>query len=269
MSYPTTPPILFSEINIKDNLKLYAINIESISEPLGMYIDEKLVSICRGKRNLHIDTVKKDLIKFLEGKKKSNLLTGAVSEFFVHLFMNCIEYKQECLFFNLEGNDIKKGFDGYYSKDDIDWILESKATINTSNKHDYTINKSYTGIRQKIETIDSGNNPWENAYNHASLPAINSTSDLLKKLDALSEAYSNDVYGKIEDHNIIVASTIFLDKSYIEHSIPELTSIVTDYMGDKDFKNAIILCLNKNSRMQLLQHLKVTLNGNNGEKQAK
>lgn len=37
--------------------------------------------------------------------------TGAVAEFFVHLYLNILGLKQECLFLNLEENSIKKGFD--------------------------------------------------------------------------------------------------------------------------------------------------------------
>lgn len=247
-------PISFEEIEINKNVVVYAINIEKLTDELCEFIDEKLISICRGKRNLNLATVKKDFINYLDKKNTSNLLTGAVSEFFAHLFLNYKEFKQECLYFNLESNDIKKGFDGYYSLEDVEWIMESKSSTNPTKSHKEIVKIGYDGIKSKIETIDSENNPWENAYNHAKV--IGSNESLLDKLNKLSENYSNGLYGDITEHNIILSSTLFLKEHYSPNNTELIKHDITSYLSNQKYKSALILCLNKKSRQQLKEYLK-------------
>ncbi len=248
-------PIKFKEIIISDKITGYAINIEKIENDFAKYIDSKLITICKGKREIKLSTVKTEFIEYLKAKNKSNLLPGSVSEFFIHVFLSSQDYKQEFLYFNLEENSIKKGFDGYYSKGDIDWVLESKSTTQIGKKHSHNINLGYTGIRDKIEGLDNKNNPWENAYNHASIRTVAAQDSLLKKLSALSELYTEKKYGKIKDFDIMVSSTIFLEGNWSEINVNTLKQDVTDYLENKVFKSIVIICLNKKSTTHLLEYL--------------
>lgn len=250
-------PIAYDEIKIDDKITVFAINIESLDDDLKTFMNEKLISICKGKRDIELKTVKAEFLNYLNKKKTSNLLTGSVSEFFVHLFLNLKDFKQEFLYFNLEGNDIKKGFDGYYSKDSQEWILESKATTEKTKQHKTIVNIGYTGVKAKIETLDSGNNPWENAYNHADLGAVGADKKLLDKLSLLSENYINEVYGVIDDFNVMVASTIFLEDNWESINIEDLKKDIQEYLKDKSYKSIIIICLNKRSISHLQEYLKM------------
>jgi hypothetical protein len=249
-------PIKFKEIFISDKIIVYAINIEKIEDEFAKYIDDKLVAICKGKREIKLSTVKTEFINYLEAKNQSNLLSGSVSEFFIHIFLSSQNFKQEFLYFNLEENSIKKGFDGYYSKGNKDWVLESKSTTQVGKKHNHNINLGYTGIKDKIEGLDYKNNPWENAYNHAGLGAVATKKTLLKKLNALSELYTEKKYGKIKDFDLMVSSTIFLEDNWNELDTDKLKKDVTDYLKDKDYKSIIVICLNKKSTAHLLKYLK-------------
>jgi len=249
-------PIKFKEIIISEKVIGYAINIEKIEDDFATYIDDKLISICKGKREIQLSTVKTEFIDYLEAKNQSNLLSGSVSEFFIHVFLSSQDYKQEFLYFNLEENSIKKGFDGYYSKGDTDWVLESKSTTQVDKKHNHNINLGYTGIKDKIEGIDYKNNPWENAYNHASMGTVATKSTLLKKLSALSELYTEKKYGEIKDFDLMVSSTIFLEDNWNEIDIDELKQDITNYLADKDFSSIIVICLNKKSTAHLIDYLK-------------
>jgi hypothetical protein len=253
----TSFPISFSEITITSNITAYAVNIQELNTDLIEFIDSKLISICKGKRDLDVKVVKKEFLNYLDKKNTSPLLTGSVSEFFIHLFLNLKGFKQEFLYFNLEGNDIKKGFDGYYTKDNLEWILESKASIDLSKSHKNIVSIGYSGIRSKIETIDSGNNPWENAYNHADLKSVDANGKLLEKLNSLSENYINNEYGKIEDHNIMVASTLFLADNWEEINVDVLRNDLSNYLTDKNYKAIIVICLNKKSISHLQEYLKL------------
>jgi hypothetical protein len=249
-------PIKFEEIFISDKIIGYAINIEKIEDEFAKYIDDKLVAISRGKREIKLSTVKTHFIEYLEAKNKSNLLSGSVSEFFIHIFLGSQNFKQEFLYFNLEENSIKKGFDGYYSKGNKDWVLESKSTKQINRKHKDILKKGYNGVKNKIEGVDNKNNPWENAYNHANMGSVATKNTLLKKLSALSELYTEKKYGEIKDFDIMVSSTIFLEGKWDEIDVVELKKDIIDYLANKNYKSIIVICLNKKSTGHLLKYLK-------------
>ncbi len=249
-------PIKFDEIILDNQVTVYAVNIENLDDAFKKFIDENLVNICKGKRDIKIESVKIEFLKFLNSKIGSTLFTGSVSEFNIHLFLGTQGFKQEFLYFNLEENSIKKGFDGYYSKNNVDWILESKSTTVVTQKHKSIISIAYTGLKDKIEGKDNKNNPWEEAYNHARHGDVNTEDTLVKKLTALSELYTESKYGKIEEFNIMTSSTIFLEQDWKNIDVKELSADIKNYLKDKKFNSIILICLNKKSLHQLLKYLK-------------
>lgn len=129
---------------------LHLINIEEIDLKLESLIDKSIVAICEGKTDTDLNTIKKRLIHFLTTKNGNYTEMGAIAEFFTHLYLSEIGFKQECLFFNLEEGSIKKGFDGYYSKANEEWIYESKSgSINTKNiSHRGKIKEAYSDLKK-------------------------------------------------------------------------------------------------------------------------
>lgn len=249
-------PINFDEIQISESIKLYGINIEKLDNDFKKLIDDNLIEICKGKREIKLSTVKKEFLKYLNSKNESNLLTGSVAEFFIHLFLKTQKFKQEFLYFNLEENSIKKGFDGYYTKSNIQWMLESKSTRINNDEHKNHIAKAYNGIKNKIEGIDSQNNPWENAYNHAVL--ANSHEKIKDKLSALSELYIEEKYKKIDDFNIICASTIYLEGNWHEINMKDLKTEIEKYFKGKKFNSVIAVCVNKKTLKEIINYLKTS-----------
>lgn len=250
-------PITYKEVKIDSTITVYSMNIKKLNGSFSKYLDKKLVEICKGKRKIKLETVKKEFTKYLDSKGTSTLLTGSVSEFFIHLFLSSQKFKQEFLYFNLEENSIKKGFDGYYTKDSNEWILESKSSTITTSQHKNIIHKAYKGVKDKIEGIDNKNNPWENAYSHAKHGDVQTEEKVTNKLSALSDLYTNESYKKIDDFNIMASSTIFLEKDWKKIDKKELKSEIKDYLSDKKFKNIIIICLNKKSVQHLKDYLKL------------
>lgn len=102
-------------IRIDNKRTLHVIEIESIAADMKDLLDKYFVSICEGDSDSEISLVKQRLAKFLKTKNEETQM-GAVAEFLVHLYLNQLNFKQEFLFFNLEENSIKKGFDGLFSK---------------------------------------------------------------------------------------------------------------------------------------------------------
>lgn len=111
------------EYSINDSCKLYILNIKNYSIELKNYVELYIVPIREGNSGSDLQIAKSELLEFLNRKKESTIRMGAVAEFFIHLLLNTLNFKQECLFANLEENSIKKGFDGYYSINDCEWIM--------------------------------------------------------------------------------------------------------------------------------------------------
>lgn len=239
---------------------LYVIEIDEIVGELKEYIDEKLVSICYGPRNIDFGTVKKKILNFLLKKKEdekdlndNTIVMGAISEFMIHLFLNKINFKQEFTFKNLEEGSIKKGFDGYYSFDNNSWILESKSgSIKTNgNSHNSKIKEAYSGLVKMLKG-ETANNPWENAYNHSKV--VDSEENISKKLNQLDINYTNEKFEDIKNHNIIPASTIIYDDKWDKKSddfINEIEEIVKKF----EFKQIKVICLNKKSLTNFRNYL--------------
>lgn len=254
-----TNPFIFKEEKLDHNKFLYMIDIEDLNE-LGQYIDDNIIKICKGKREVKLETVKKELLDYLNSKVNSNLFTGSVAEFFIHLFLGKMKFKQEFLYFNLEENSIKKGFDGYYTKEDEQWILESKSgVLSSSNKitHSGKITEAYNGLKAKIEGTDNVNNPWENAYNHAAHLNVKSNRKITDIINKLSQDYSSKKYRQVKEFNVIPCSTLFLEKDWSSIDKPDLIMKITDNISTKDFSKIIVVCINKKSLNSLIEYLKL------------
>ena len=83
----------------------------------------------------------------------NDIVKGSIAEFIVHLYLKACGFSQECLFKNLEEGSIKKGFDGYYTYSNEEWIMESKSgSIKTSGiTHRAKIKEAYDDLKNKID----------------------------------------------------------------------------------------------------------------------
>ena len=229
---------------ISHNVFAHIIDIEDFSNDFKSFIDEKLITIYLGARTIDLKLAKKKLFQFLD-TKSHNTKMGATAEFFIHLYLSENQFKQECLMSNLEEGSIKKGFDGYYSKDNEEWIMESKSgdqsTIGISHKKKLT--EAYTGLKSLLSG-GSTNNPWENAYNHVSHRNVHSRETIIKNIERLSDEFDTGVFYNIENFNIIPAGTIFYnnnitsDKEIIYDEIKELHE-------EFDFNDLKLICISK------------------------
>lgn len=240
------PGVSLNEFVINGNINLYVINVNENSQELSDYISKYIISICEGDSGSQLANVKRDLLVFLNRKKDSTTRMGAVAEFFVHLILNSYDYKQECLFLNLEENSIKKGFDGYYSKDNEEWIMESKSgMITTSNiSHPLKIKEAYDDLKEKLRG-NTINNPWKNAYNHASHIDVRTNKTIRTHIKAMSDNFSNSSFAEISEFNIIPASTIFLNNEWIDLDIPTLISEISTKINGFNYKNLKLICITK------------------------
>lgn len=195
--------------DIKDGVKAIVIDVDE--KFVKTQIAENVVSICEGNSETDIDTIKIKLKDYLE-HKDIRTKRGAIAEFYIHLFLKSLGYKQYCLFLNLEENSIKKGFDGYYVFNEDEWIVESKSGINSTHKS--KIKEAYDDLKEKL-TTKKKNNPWGNAYNHAAHVAIGANKTILAKLKSLSNDYVKNIHLPITEFCLMPCGTVFEhDASY-------------------------------------------------------
>ncbi|RXI33618.1 hypothetical protein CP964_06280 [Arcobacter defluvii] len=180
---------------------------------------------------------------------------GAIAEFFIHLYLSTQEYKQECLFFNLEENSIKKGFDGYYSKETLEWIMESKSGLSSTKgiSHKSKIKEAYDDLDNKLKGNVS-NNPWENAFRHADQKSVNTQQNIVTNIDNFSNEFELGIFKDIKDFNIIPTATIFLDGSW-SNDIEKIKQEITTLISTLQYQKLEVICFTKKSLNIFIDYL--------------
>lgn len=237
----------------RDGNFIHFVNIEDIDEKLQSLIEEQIVSIWDGDSNTPIDVVKTEIFNFLKTKSE-DIKKGAIAEFIIHLYLKVCGFAQECLFKNLEEGSIKKGFDGYYSFSNEEWIMESKSgSINTDGiSHVKKIKEAYNDLKNKIEGKGS-NNPWSNAYNHALVAGT--TTNILRNIKTLSNNYVRNTFPDISTLNIIPTSTIFYEGNWDNELVKPEHESISIHSESFDYQKINIVCVNKKSIDALIEKM--------------
>lgn len=242
-----------NEYQVENNLiPIDIIQIKGLNEVLRETINKKIALICAGDSKLDIELIK-IRIRRLFRDKNINQQMALISEFFVHLIINLKEYEQKSLFFNNEDErQLKKGFDGFYIKNNEIWIMESKSgSINTKGiSHYRKVREAINDLNNKFSD-NSNNNPWANAFAHAAIVGVrtkNINNDFLSKIDKLSSDYLTNKLYTIQDFNIIPAATIFLDDAnniFEELKQDKIFLDIKELINDFSLKKAHIICISQ------------------------
>jgi len=233
---------------VDENVEVHYIDIREINEELAAYINENFVSICKGEGNTSsLEKTKKRAAKFFL-KKDERTRNGATAEFFLHLYLRSIGYRQECMFLNMEENSIKKGFDGYYSKDGEEWILESKSgnERSTNISHSAKVSEAYTSLKNQLSG-GSENDPWQNAYQHANSRDVGTAENILAMLQNFSDDYEDEKYHSPSKFNIMPSGTVFLNGEWQEFDLKEIHNKILKIFPKFEYKKLRIICCTKKS----------------------
>ncbi|TKF32243.1 hypothetical protein [Enterovibrio norvegicus] len=240
--------LLAEIISVSNSTELHVIDIENIDRNLENSINELLVSICEGDSLSELPNVKTRLLDYLSTKSEYTQ-QGSIAEFFVHLYMNLSGFKQEFLYFNLEEGSIKKGFDGFFTKNNESYLLESKSgsikSIGCSHKSKLT--EAYTDLKTYVsgQNKKGKNNPWRNAYNHASHCDVGTTRSIRKKIKDLSDMFDKKDFKDISEFHIVPCSTIFLDGTW---DIKSSSEIMCNYDFLNNFSGKSITAISVSKR---------------------
>ena len=247
-------PFNCSNYSVSDKIELTVIDIEHLTGEMQFVLDSNFVSICEGNSTSSLNTVKK-LVANLYDSKTESWIMGATAEFFVHLYVSLCGFKQECLFLNLEEGSIKKGFDGYYSKAGEEWLMESKSGLigNENVTHAAKVQLAMTDLENKVTGTDKthkrgiANNPWRNAYSHASQYDVGSAEKIRKNIKSLSDDFTNGVFHSISEFNTMPCGTIYLSGVWrpFEHKniLDEIKGIADKLKG----KRIHVICITHKS----------------------
>ena len=242
--------------DINPAIHLTIIDISQIDADIKQLIDENIVSICEGNSGGDIDNVKRDL-KQLFATKDDKWKMGAIAEFFMHLHIRTLGFKQEFLYRNLEEDSIKKGFDGLFSKDSVIWLMESKSgSINSQNiSHTSKIKEAMDDLKNKVAGTGQTNNPWKNAYNHASHMDVSAESSLRADLKKLRDDFISGRYHDINEFNTIPCGTIFLDGVWQTFSSSNIIQDITQITSRLYGKEVIAICMTQKTINLFLNYI--------------
>lgn len=237
---------------IRGDDRVVYIDIHSLDAALESIIDNYIVKICYGDTTFSIKKAKKYVQDFIDTEDEERK-KGAVSEFFLHLYLNSLNMKQECTFKNLEENSPKKGFDGVY-KDSLDevWYMESKSGAMASCTHKSKVEEAYRDLRDKF-LGKTTNDPWINAYNH--VKAVDSDKSLLDMFRILSDDFDDGIVHGLNEFNIVPCGTV-LDDSNTVFDGNNISSDVFRYFKRNDYNKLIAICVTQRAIKEFEGYLK-------------
>lgn len=255
-------PFFYTSHKISENIVLSVIDIEKIDKKMKSILDENFVSICEGNSGSDIAVVKKYVTELYASKNEEWKL-GATAEFFVHLYIKLLGFKQECLFLNLEEKASQKGFDGYYSHDGNEWLMESKSGLASTknNSHVNKVKEAMEDLEAKVTGVHktngkSLNNPWRNAYSHASLYDVGTAMEIRNNIKKLSDDFTSGIYYPIEEFNTMPCGTIFLSGNWNPPKHDEIFKMIQMSSTKLKGKQVHVICVTHKSVYMFCQYLK-------------
>ena len=260
--YNYMAPFVFEEYVISDNAVLTIIDIENIDEATKAALDANFVLICEGNSGSSLSTVKMR-VRNLFSSKNPEWIMGAPAEFFVHLYIRLAGFKQECLFLNLEENSIKKGFDGYYSKEGLEWLMESKAgSIDSKDiSHAGKVNLAMNDLSAKVSGRDKSgkkelpNNPWQEAYSHANQYDVGTAANIRKNIKELADDFTNGKFRSIEEFNTMPCGTVFLSGIWSQPDHNLIKGDIKRLSGKLKGKQIHVICVTHRSTDLFIKYI--------------
>lgn len=254
---------VYKDIQIAPNVTLTIIDIDELDSQIEVILDANFVEICEGLSGSDISTVK-TRVEALYSTKNDEWIMGATAEFFIHLYIRLNGYKQECLFLNLEENSIKKGFDGLYSKEGQEWLMESKAgsILSEDVSHVSKVKLAMHDLANKVAGKDDkgkrgrSNNPWQEAYSHASHCDVGTALDIRRNLKKLADEFTNGQYKDISEFNTMPCGTVFLAGSWNPQDHTQIKNQIQRLVPNLKGAQIHVVCATHKSAQLFMEYIK-------------
>ena len=249
MDYTTRKITIRNVNNIDTEVSIFHLVLSDFTN-IENKIKDEIVDIWEADLGYSIQDVKKDIFNVISSKSDEQK-HGICAEFFMHLFLRDLGYKQKCVFSNLEEKSMKKGLDGLYEYTNDFWIAESKCAI-TENKHKEKIKEALNDIENKVNN-SYGNNPWKNALHHIMIRNDEKNNSLTQKIRQLSSDYINAIKHDSSEFNLIPTSTLFINNNQNDDDIKKE---IEEVISKRKIKSMIILCVNNDIFNEFIDYLK-------------
>lgn len=200
-----------------------------------------------------LDVAKKKIAKYFDSKLSNRpLVCGSCAEIFLHAYLGHNGYQQACLGSNLEEGSIKKGFDGFYLKDNKYWLMESKSSIHGTITHLNKAKEAYQDLCKKINNFDE-NDPWENALNHAMVAGVEGS--ILNQIRMLSDDFTFCCVHDPAEFNMIPCGTVFINSALTIMEVEKLAYDVSQFFGKQKYSALHIVCVSHSALVGFLRYL--------------
>lgn len=217
-------------------------------------LNQCLPSIWFGpKATRSIEVTKAKIAKYFASKLNNRpLICGSCAEIFLHAYLGHSGYQQACLGSNLEEGSIKKGFDGFYLKDNEYWLMESKSSIYGNIPHLQKAEEAYQDLCNKINDFE-GNDPWENALNHAMVAGVEGS--ILNQISTLADDFTLEHVHDSSEFNMIPCGTVFIGSVLTIDEVEKLSKELSQYFENKDYSALHIVCVSHSALVGFLRYL--------------
>lgn len=180
------------------------------------------------------------------------MICGSCAEIFLHAYLGHNGYQQACLGSNLEEGSNKKGFDGFYLKDNEYWLMESKSSIYGNIPHLQKAEEAYQDLCNKINDFE-GNDPWENALNHAMVAGVEGS--ILNQISTLADDFTLEHVHDPSEFNMIPCGTVFIGSVLTIDEVEKLSKELSQYFDNKDYSALHIVCVSHSALVGFLRYL--------------
>ena len=259
--------IISKEFKLNDRVLLSIIDIDDLDNDFIKILDDNFVSICEGNSGSKLEIVKKRVVDLFSTKNYDWIL-GATAEFFIHLYIRTNGYKQECMYLNLEENSIKKGFDGFYSRNNETWLMESKAgSIDSKNvTHSGKVILAMNDLTKKVSGKDKTgkrekpNNPWQEAYAHAGHCDIGTAKEIRYSLKTLADNFVIGKYKTIDEFNTMPCGTVFLSGTWKQFDHENIKETINQLEHKLLGKQVHVICVTNKSVKLFINYINGRIN---------
>ncbi|GAD32235.1 conserved hypothetical protein [Photobacterium leiognathi lrivu.4.1] len=137
-------------------------------------------------------------------------------------------------------------------------MLESKSGSiqSISISHRDKLKNAYSDLDKYVsgKSDKSTNNPWKNAYNHASHIDVGTKKSIRTMIKELQDQFDSGVYSTIDKFNIIPCSTIFLKGSWTYGMSSDIL-IDHEFISKFSGKTIKAICVTKDSLEMFFNYL--------------
>lgn len=92
-------------------------------------------------------------------------------------------------------------------------------------------------------TTKEKNNPWQNAYNHASHIAVSADKTVIDKLKRLSNDYVKDIHLPLTDFNLMPCGTVFSHDASSEQIKNEIFKQIKNAVVSMEYKKLCVIAI--------------------------